>query len=266
VLHNLPLGPSEEVEVGIPVWPCAQLGGREEFSYFDVKMRFATFTRTVQLPWGMFGDALILRGQGGEPGAPGTFCLPGTVLPPMPPRDDPPSYELNAISGVIVRIHHHSTAGDLRLTRLPGPDADLGFNSPDCMVSKPHGERVANFDLNWAAIPGQRSPSPTVRLSIIGPHGEPVTALIPQGPEYTALACRAVRNLILPAQRPGARLIIGLVMRRPKGELLKALRLVIDGHSVVLPLTPACPGPICFNGRPTIRYQLGTAYSHALRI
>ena len=127
-------------------------------------------------------------------------------------------------------------------------------------------QRVVNFDLNWAAIPGQRVQSPAVHLSIFGPHGEPVTALIPQGPEYTTLACRDARNLVLPAQGPGAQFIIGLVMRRPKDEWVRTLRVSVDGHTAVLPLTPACSGHGCFQDSPGIRYQPGTAYSHAFRI
>jgi hypothetical protein len=229
-------------------------------------MKFAGLTRTVPLPWGMSGDALIMRGQGGEPGDPGTFCLPGTVLPPPPPGSQPPGEQLNAVSGMIVRIHQAGTAGDRRLARLARPDAAAGFNNPACLVTRPPGQRIANFDLSWTAITGQRAPSPAVHLSIAGPHGEPVTALIPQGPEYTSLACRDARSLVLPAQRPGAQFIIGLVMRRPRDERLRTLRVSIDGHTAVLPLTPACPGHGCFQDTPAIRYQPGTANSHAFRI
>jgi hypothetical protein len=268
VLHDHQLLPGAEVELGMPMrtWPCAQTYGWVAIPDFDVTMRFAGFTHTVQLPWGMSDDALIMRDQGGEPGEPDTFCLPGTILPPPPPGSEPPGDQLDAVSGTIIRIYKAGNAGDLKLTRLPGPDAAGGFNNPACLVARPPGQRVANFDLNWAAINGQRSPSPAVHLSISGLHGEPVTALIPQGPEYTALACRDVQNLILPAQPRGAQFVIGLVMRRPKDESLRALRVSVDGQTAVIPLTPACSGAGCFKVSPAVQHQAGTAYSHIFRI
>jgi hypothetical protein len=268
VLHDYQLRPGAEMEIGMPMrtWPCAQLYGWQAIPDFDVRMRFAGFARTVQLPWGMSGDALIMRQPGGVPGEPGTFCLPGTILPPPPPGSQPPGDQLAAISGMIVRIHQAGKAGDLRLTRLATPDAASGFNNPACLVTRPPGQRLANFDLNWAAIAGQHASSPAVHLSITGPHGEPVTALIPQGPGYTTLACRDARNLVLPAQPPEAQFILGLVLRRVRNEWLRTLRVTIDGHTTVLPLTPVCEGHGCFTGSPAIRYQPGTPYSHALRI
>lgn len=261
VLHDYLLRPGASVEIGLPMrtWPCAQLGGWTAVPDFDVTMRFAGFTRTVQLPWGMSGDALIMRAPGGVPGEPGTFCLPGTVLPPPPAGSEPPGDQLAVVSGMIVRIDQAGRVGDLRLARLSGPDAAAGFNNPACLVNRPPGQRVANFDLSWAAISGQRASSPAVHLSIAGPHGEPVTALIPQGPGYTTLACRDARKLMLPAQRPGAQFIIGLVLRRPKDEWLRTLRVTVDGHTEILPLTPACPGHGCFTGSPAIGYRPGTA-------
>ncbi len=131
---------------------------------------------------------------------------------------------------------------------------------------RPANRRTVIRRLVWAAVSGQRASSPAVRLSISGPSGEPVTALIPQGPEYTTLACRDVRNLVLPAQPPGAQFVIGLVLRHPEDELLRALRVSVDGRTVIIPLTAACPGAGCFPNGPTVRYQPGTAYSHALRL
>lgn len=268
VLHDYQLLPGAEVELGMPLRtsPCEQTDGWAAIPYFDVTMRFAGFTHTVQLPWGMSGDALIMRDPGGEPGEPDTFCLPGTVLPPPPPGSEPPGDQLDAISGAIIRVYHASVAGDLRLTRLPGPDAAAGFNDPACLTARPPGQRVANFDLSWAAISGQHASSPAVHLSISGPRGEPVTALIPQGPEYTTLACADARDLVLPAQRPGAQFVIGLVMRRPKDELLRELRVQINGHTAVIPLTPACSRAGCLRDSPAGQYQPGTAYSHAFRV
>lgn len=268
VLHDYVLQPGDQVQIGMPMrtWPCAQTDSWQAVPGFDVTTRFAGFTHTVELPWGMSGGALIMRWPAGEPGELATVCLPGTVLPPPPPGSEPPGDQLDAVSGTVIRIYHAGSAGDLRLTRLTGPDAAAGFNNPACLVARPPGTRVANFDLNWAAISGQRAPSPAVHLSILGPHGEPVTALIPQDPEYTTLACRDARNLVLPGQPSGARLVIGLVMRRPRGEWLRTLRVQVDGHTVVIPLTPACPRDGCFPDNPAIGYQPGTAYSHAIRI
>ncbi len=268
VLRNYQLGPGDAVEVGMPVrtWPCAQLDGWENAPDFEVTMRFAAFTRKVPLPWGSSGDTLIMRDQGGEPGEPATFCLPGTVLPPLPKGSALPGDQLVAVSGMIVRIHHGRTAGDLRLTRIPRPDAAAGYNNPRCLVTRPPGQRLADFDLSWAAIAGQHAPSPAVHLSIAGPHGEPVTALIPQGPEYTRLACRDARSLVLPSQPPGAQFVIGLVLQRPKDEWVRKLLVSVDGHAVLLPLTRACSGRGCFQDTPAVRYQPGTAYSHTLRI
>ncbi len=268
VLHDYQLGPDDQVQIGMPLrtWPCAQTDAWQPVPTFGVTIRFAGFTHTVQLPWGTNGSALIMRWPAGWPGQPATFCLPGTVLPPPPPDSEPPGDQLGAISGTIIRIYQAGAAGDLRLTRLTGPDAAAGFNNPACLVARPPGERLANFDLSWAAVSGQRASSPAVRLSISGMQGEPVTALIPQGPEYTTLACHQARNLVLPAQPPGAQFVIGLVLRHPKDELLRALRVSVDGRTVIIPLTAACPGAGCFPNGPTVRYQPGTAYSHALRI
>ena len=141
VLHDYQLRPGADVEIGMPVqtWPCEQMDGWQYVTDFDVRMRFAGFTRTVQLPWGTSGDALIMRPPGGWPGQPATFCLPGTVLPPPPPGSTPPGDQLIAVSGMIVRIYQAGRAGDLRLTRLPGPDAANGFNDPACLVARPPG-------------------------------------------------------------------------------------------------------------------------------
>ena len=141
-----------------------------------------------------------------------------------------------------------------------------GFNKPACVTERWAWQRVDNFDLSWAAASGQHASSPVAHLTVTGPHGEPVNALIPQGPEYTSLTCRSARNLVLPAQPPGAKFFIGLVMRFPKTEWLRTLRVTIDGHTAVIPLTPACTSAGCFQDSPAIRYRPGTPYSHAFRI
>jgi hypothetical protein len=42
------------------------------------------FTHTVDLPWFIFGDSVIMRLPGGKPGQKGVTCSPGTTLANLP--------------------------------------------------------------------------------------------------------------------------------------------------------------------------------------
>jgi len=82
VLHIVVLRPGQDLFLGFPVrtWPCAQQYGWASEPSFNVKMRFALFTRTVAMPWGSLGDSLVMHAPVGRPGDSGIFCLPHTVL------------------------------------------------------------------------------------------------------------------------------------------------------------------------------------------
>jgi len=83
VLHDVVLRPGQEMFVGFPVrmWPCAQKDVWTGISTFLVHVRNAQVTRTVAVPWGNLGDALIVHAPGGRPGQPDTVCAPHAVLP-----------------------------------------------------------------------------------------------------------------------------------------------------------------------------------------
>ena len=72
--------------LGFPVrtWPCAQQYGWASEPSFNVRMRFALFTRTVAMPWGGLADSLVMHAPGGRPGDAGIVCLPHTTLPRQP--------------------------------------------------------------------------------------------------------------------------------------------------------------------------------------
>lgn len=55
-LHDVRLGPGQEIYVGIPVptWPCTQIDSfATALPSFYVMERFAFFTHTAALPWGL---------------------------------------------------------------------------------------------------------------------------------------------------------------------------------------------------------------------
>ena len=78
VLHDVRLGPGQEIYVGIPVrtWPCTQTDSfATALPSFYVTERFAFFTHTAALPWGLQGDRLILYPLVGHAGEPGISCV-----------------------------------------------------------------------------------------------------------------------------------------------------------------------------------------------
>jgi hypothetical protein len=78
VLRDVQVGPGQEIYVGIPVrtWPCKQIHSRAlALPSFYATERFAMFTHTVALPWGLQGDRLILYPPVGRPGGSGISCV-----------------------------------------------------------------------------------------------------------------------------------------------------------------------------------------------
>ena len=63
--------------------PCAawRLAGDPTFT---VRTRYLFFTHTVDLPWFLFGDTVLMRLPGGKPGHKGVTCAPGTTLANLP--------------------------------------------------------------------------------------------------------------------------------------------------------------------------------------
>ena len=52
--------------------------------------RYLFFTHTVDLPWFIFGDSVLMRLPGGKPDQKGVTCAPGTTLanlPTAPPQN-----------------------------------------------------------------------------------------------------------------------------------------------------------------------------------
>lgn len=54
--------------IGFPMqmWPCAPRGGWQGIPTFTVKTRYLFFTHTVDLPWFLFGDSVLMRLPGGK--------------------------------------------------------------------------------------------------------------------------------------------------------------------------------------------------------
>lgn len=76
VLHDVVLRPGQEMYLGFLVrtWPCAVTHGWETVPSFSVTERFLFFGHTVAIPWGMYGDHLVMHFPGGHPGQPNTIC------------------------------------------------------------------------------------------------------------------------------------------------------------------------------------------------
>ncbi len=156
--------------------------------------------------------------------------------------------------------------------------AGLGAPLPSCFLQNPAdpwhrpGYRVVNFDLNWADINfGQRGTAPAVRVAIAGPDGQPMIAAVPQGPAGNTIACRVIDSYRLGSSRPRWQLVLGLTLRVPLHMTLDHLLVTADGHTITVPLVPACgtktAGASCFPadelGGPWIAE---TPYSVDLRI
>jgi len=76
VLHDVKLGPGDEIFVAIPVRSgrCAERDSWTSVPFFDVKYRFLFFHHIAALPWGMENDMLIMHEPFGKPGQGGVFC------------------------------------------------------------------------------------------------------------------------------------------------------------------------------------------------
>ncbi len=208
VLHEVVLRPGQELFLGFPArtqWPCARTDGWESISDFDVTVGYAMFSHTVAIPWGSQGD--------------------------------------------IIRIRHGRDTGELRLMEMTAPDAaqNLDGKMPPCFTQYPPAPgrmpryRVINFDLNYAGInEGQHDPAPGVRITIAEPDGTTMVAGVP-GPDGTGVRCRAVASFPLGRVSAETQLVLGLTLRVPlQGTTLTHLVVTADGHTIVVPLVPAC--------------------------
>jgi hypothetical protein len=76
VLHDVKLGPGDEIFVAIPVRSgrCAERDSWMSVPFFYVKYRFLFFHHIAALPWGMHNDMLIMHAPFGKPGRGGVFC------------------------------------------------------------------------------------------------------------------------------------------------------------------------------------------------
>ena len=251
VLHEVVLRPGQELFLGFPArtqWPCARTDGWESISDFDVTVGYAMFSHTVAIPWGSQGDSLLVRAPGGRPGQKDVICAPGTTrknLPKVPAQNQGPQ----AVAGTIIRIRHGRNTGELRLMEMTAPDAaqNLDGKMPPCFTQYPPRPgrmpryRVINFDLNYAGInEGQHDPAPGVRITIAEPDGTTMVAGVP-GPDGTGVRCRAVASFPLGRVSAETQLVLGLTLRVPlQGTTLTHLVVTADGHTIVVPLVPAC--------------------------
>ncbi len=279
VLRDVVLRPGQEMFLGFPVrmWPCATTGGWDAISDFDVTVGYAMFSHTVAVPWGILGDRLLVRSPGGRPGQKGVICAPGTTrknLPKAPAQDQGPQ----PVAGTIIRIRHGRETGELRLMQMTAPDAASNVDGalPPCFTQYPPRPgrlpryRVINFDLNWADINvGQRGTAPAVRITIAGPDGATMVAAVP-GPGGNGITCQAVQSFLLDRQTTGWQLVYGMTLRVPLRGALTRLVVTAGGHTITVPLVPACgTGPATANcfpgdglGGP---WTAGTPYSVSLQ-
>jgi hypothetical protein len=79
VVHDVKLGPGEEIFVAIPVrsWQCGERDMWESVPSFYVSYRFMIFHHVAALPWGMQNDALIMHAPFGKPGQANALCVGG---------------------------------------------------------------------------------------------------------------------------------------------------------------------------------------------
>ena len=77
VLHDVKLGPGDEIFVAIPVrsWRCGERDSWDSVPFFHVKYRFLFFHHIAALPWGLQNDALIMHAPFGKQGQSGVFCV-----------------------------------------------------------------------------------------------------------------------------------------------------------------------------------------------
>jgi hypothetical protein len=255
-------------------------GGWQGIPTFTVTTRYLFFTHTVEMPWFLFDDSVLMRLPGGKPGQKGILCAPGTTLanlPESPPQNPGPQ----PLAGTIIRIYKGRDTGELRLVEKTSPDATaaLGIALPPCLTqyrarpTRLPDYRVVNIDLNYAAInEGQRGTAPNVRVSIAGPDGTPLVAAIPHGPGGDTIACQPVRSFLLTSGGRDSQEVIGMTLRVPLHQRLDDLTVTAGGRTITVPLVPDCSRPHappngCFDGSslggPWIA---GTPYSANLRI
>ena len=79
ILHNVKLGPYQEILIAIPVrsWPCAKIRNSawSVVPRFYVSYRFLFFHHVAALPWGFKDDMILMHAPFGKPGQPGVFCV-----------------------------------------------------------------------------------------------------------------------------------------------------------------------------------------------
>jgi hypothetical protein len=177
------------------------------------------------------------------------------------------SSQPRAVAGWILRISKGSRKGYLRLPQMTAPDAaSLNPPYPRCMLKHRPGRRVVNFDLNWSDINVRvGAPTPAVRLTILGPRGEQMAAVVPVD-EGNRQVCRAVRSFQLGVVGRGVQLVLGLVMRVPVHSRIRELKVTVDGHSKHIRMIRVCGRPQCYQNDPPDLWQQGTSYSVSIRV
>jgi hypothetical protein len=185
--------------------------------------------------------------------------LTGCSAPPG--HAPPPAYQddATAVAGTILRVSDGRELGELRITEMTGPDAgDPPY--PPCLVGHTAAQRVINFDLNWAGINfGSTGTAPAVRLTVTSPGGTPMTAEIPQ--DSPPNKCARVRSLFLSSQPKGRQLVYGTTLRVPVHARLRELTVTMNGHLIVVWLSPVCGNADCFQNDPPVAWSAGTPYS-----
>jgi hypothetical protein len=172
-----------------------------------------------------------------------------------------------AVAGWILRIYKNHHKGYLRFVEMTGPDApSLNPPYPRCMLRHRAGQRVVNFDLNWSDINmSVGGPTPAVRLTIVGPHGEQMIAVVPVDDDARQV-CRPVHSFRLGVLRRNWQEVLGLVMRLPVHQRLRELTVTVDGHTKRIRMIRVCHRVGCFSDNPPVLWQLGTPYSVSIRV
>ena len=173
--------------------------------------------------------------------------------------------QAHAVAGTILRVFKGQETGELRITEESSPDGPAGPPYPACLTGHSSGERVVNFDLNWAGIGfGSAGAAPAITITITGPTGTPLSADIPQ--QSPPDLCRTVRSFVLGAEGKGLQLVYALALKEPAHAKLTYLWVVIDGHIKQLALNPVCSQENCFQDDPPVGWTPGTSYSPSLTI
>ncbi len=188
-----------------------------------------------------------------------------TASPATPTVNGPVSNHPRTLAGTILRVRKGTQVGDLRIVEMSAPDAaDPPYAR--CLLQHTPGERVVNFDLNWAAINfGQRGTAPAVHVTILAPDDTAMIAQVPIPPAGNPV-CRKVRSFYLSAESPGWQLVYGLTLTLPRHTPLRELTVWIDGHPLHLRLIKVCPSTRCFQGMSPPAFTVGTPYSVSMTI